>query len=487
MKRHVLLALISVMLLGTAFVWWNVRPFDTIEFRADLKQGETTPFLWRDSSSRRPVFTAAQTAVAGTDVVHQLPESMGDRFLASKHYDLAMLPNPITLKSIEVIDAGVLADGLIVSNLDGIKRVRIDDEETFQLDGREWNFVGVSPWGGLIADERGSPMAALALRANDAEPWQEPVLLGNAVWLTVPPDTALYFDWFDDRATAEIAQQNELTGIHSARWGVREGENIHWFSSFEPGGGVVLNDGTAVTLLQYEEAFSFPDGIAPAIQVETLRQDEKTRDWIQANSSSEENIVLFEDTALSGRVWIVYAWADDTGWAALYEDGTQIAARGIGRGDVFQPEDGGPALRVDHLLATGVPVLPQSVEVRGLRIRRDGQELWLPEGNPTVLGESTVIYRRFRIGRVVDCELGISGDSPLKKTLSHDGTLDLGPWRLHLSSEPPLEDDRVTIVGRYHGQAAAAAMIQLALIGLSGLTALLSAISYFRLSKENPA
>src|SRR5690606_22791249 len=109
------------------------------------------------------------------------------------------------------LSPGTLTDGIIVANLDGTEQIRLAKREHVSFAGEKWTIVGTGQWGGLLEDERGAPMAALALRPSPQDAWLEPLLLEADVWLRVSDDTSMYFNWFADQPTADLALHNELT------------------------------------------------------------------------------------------------------------------------------------------------------------------------------------------------------------------------------------------------------------------------------------
>lgn len=161
---------------------------------------------------------------------------------------------------------------------------------TVDIGTREYVVEAIRPWSGLMRDALGDPMAEIAVKLGNG-PWITPVYCRDNTWEIIEDSVAILLEWaYDEQAAQERIESGEAIG-NAARWGIQDGNVMQWSSSFLPGTGFDLADGSSVTLLRHEVAHEDGDSIL----IRVVHEGKTSEQWVTVNQSAPEANIRYED------------------------------------------------------------------------------------------------------------------------------------------------------------------------------------------------
>jgi hypothetical protein len=302
-------------------------------------------------------------------------------------YHAQLLPFTLRLNKIDLIQAFPDRHVLEVSEAGTTTTHELHVGAPLDIAGKAVEVAALRPWAGLLRNPKGAPMAAVSLR-DPKSGWSREFLLSRDVWTFPGPDTFFLLRWHDSEEAARADAATLPKTLAAGRWGVRDGQRVHWSTSLLPGGGFTLDDGTEVTLIAHDPA-------SPEITVEFRKGDATEVVKQRANQSKPER-VHFEAPTRAQIAWVLYAWRDA---AALVQrlEGDVLESRELREGEFWEASDGGGAMRLDQVMAGALPVTPASNEGRPVTeavLHGEGVALQLREGLYINEGEVRLRYRR---------------------------------------------------------------------------------------------
>jgi hypothetical protein len=278
-------------------------------------------------------------------------------------YDGLILPFTLRLEAVDVVEEHAPRQVLYLEGPDGKRQEVIAPGARLSLGEASLEVESIGPWEGLVRDPRGQAMAAFELPATSATSGRL-VFMESGQITILRPDLAVCFLWHGSESEARQALVPSLADVPGARWGVRDGQAIQWFENFIPGSGLVLSDGTPVTL----KSAARGEG---RITVQIQRSAGRELKEVSANAASPDGLVLYEDPAGTGQVLYLHAWRE-----------------GAALGRLLRRGEGAKDIDVQCGTASEAPVLLKQVM---------GQALAVPEGSVRAarvrLGENTVVLR----------------------------------------------------------------------------------------------
>ncbi len=305
------------------------------------------------------------------------PEAVTPRLEEGRLYDVVRLPFLVALENYAIEEQPSPLRFLETRGPEGAGHMPISQGDRVELNGRSGEVTAIQRWSGLIRDPRGQTMASISLREQGTS-WSDRIFLTEGAWSTMEPDTGLYLEWKANEEAAAEQAQSPLPDLDDARWGAVEGAVVHWFGSFLPGSGVMLSDGSIVTLLAYEEQHGEHE--APAILVEVEQGDEHTREWYYANDYSHGDAVRFEYPGKLPRAIALYPWRQGAAQAAAYRQGDVVDSQRLEEGGVWRVDEFDLELRLDQVLEDAVPVHQRESPFSEAIIELGDETLHLREG-----------------------------------------------------------------------------------------------------------
>lgn len=300
-------------------------------------------------------------------------------------YDAMTLPFRLRLEKAEVLREFLPRDMLRVRTPEGSQEIPLLNGGTITLDGKEFA-VTVRRWKGLVRHPKGQAMAAFSLR-RPGEAWTEYLFVDADNWLHVAPDIGLRFRWHMREEEARHAAAAPPLGLLQGRWGVVEGSIVHWSTSFAPGTGHVLRDGTEATLNGFQEQ-------PPRINVEFRREGQKEECALDANARDPEGRLRFEWPAAWGRLIVADAWREGLALVSVYESGERRFAVELKDRATWQPDGFPYEIRLDQVMGGALPVTDEEEPVFEAILRASDEELALRQGEGVPRESATLQYRR---------------------------------------------------------------------------------------------
>lgn len=393
-RRLLPLVYLCVLFGAAGWVYSHIQHFEGIMLVA---KGAAEGVVVRPSEGGLSLATAQRNMPA--EVISFDNPNLFRRFLGDKEaYDAVETPFHLRLDEIEILEerppreiVEVMGPGAPVScEAKPGMRLPLSDSEITVKEVRRWS--------GLIRNAAGKPMAALSLR-RPGERWTEHIFLDAGAWRFVEPGVALLCRWFSSEAEAREKLPNSLEGAAGARWGVTEGKKTHWFQSLQPGTGVVLDDETEVTLLQYDEKHAGQEGVRAALLVELKRASGTEQKWVEVNRHDPSAILRFEDPASAESVVFLNAWRDGAGLMRVFQRG-KVSGESLEReGGVWKPgadnRDAFPyEIRLDQVMPAAIPVLAAGDPVYEAILQTSTGEIPLREGEMVTWNKKRFRYRR---------------------------------------------------------------------------------------------
>lgn len=376
--------------------------------------------------------SAAQRAVAPDLLLFDNPASV-KALRSDQLYDGLILPFSLRLEKVEILREYAPWDVLRIEEPRKTSRQSIKAGEQIDLGGESLEILEVGPWAGLVRDPRGEPMAVVEV-PDDSASERRLVFLESGAPSIVRPDLSLCFQWHGSEAEARQAFVPSLDAIPGARWGVREDNAIQWFENLVPGSGLVLRDGTQITIGRAERG----EG---RITLEIQRSIGRELRTVRANAAGPEDKFIYEDPAATGRMLYLHAWRENRAVGRLLQQGAPVQEFEM----AADASSGAPVL-LKQVMAQALAVPGDTV--RAARVRLGEQTAVLREGSAETLGDFRLLYQiepvppdaRYRI-TALDPQGGVMEEH----SLEGDQQVRIGPWVLALSRENPFAPHGVAL------------------------------------------
>ncbi len=260
------------------------------------------------------------------------------------------------------------------------RRFRVAEGETFDLDGQTYRMGAVRLWTGILPDGLGAPMASLAIRVPP-DPWSPQLPLSEQGSLRIGDDTVVTLTYLFEGSPPPV-DETSAAG-EDVRWGVVEGDIVHWLTSFAPGSGVVLGDGRAVTL----EAGGPQDG---AITVAIIGPDGGRSLRVDAGTEAA-GLVLFERREIAARTIRLYLIRSSDVVARVYLDGVFQEEHEMRMGDTWRVPGAPLDLHLSDASGLAVPVSEAESPFRELPLMSDDEVQFIREGQLRPVGHWNAI------------------------------------------------------------------------------------------------
>ncbi len=328
-----------------------------------------------------PIFFGVGTErLAGSDIPFDTPTNARDWVHADRYYDVAALPFALAVGGSELIADRRVAGTLILNSEYGERRVDALPGTRVELAGAEYAVAAVRPWQGLVSAPGNPAMAALSIAHRGADSTPVLVFLPNDAWVRFDSETALHFAWVDSAAAAREMDAAARGSYPLARWGVVEDGRGDWLSAFRPGSGLVMQDGTAVVLIQRNDEFAGPNGPTSAIEVSIERPGEtQQRRWIQANADPSDPPIRYEDLSRMPAAVHVSAWEPGLALIRVLRHGTVIAETVAESGSTWIEEHSGLDFRLESVLPAATAVRAEDSVLDEVVLVAPDRQLRVPE------------------------------------------------------------------------------------------------------------
>lgn len=285
--------------------------------------------------------------------------------------------------------------------------VHIEDGAHVTLDETAYEVSAIRAWSGLLHRPPGAPMINCAVQPYAGE-WIENVFVEIGAWQIITPDLAVF-------ATQAGAPFN----AESARWGVVEGERIHWFTSFVPGTGIELDDGVIVTLLARR-----PSG---RILVEFDSAGEKERAWFDANQTDDGSRIQYHDPGTAAFRLLIEVQESRTARITLLENDLQHWSREVDVGAIVPADNPGLRARIDQIETDAFPLLAAESPFLETVLMNNDRVLRIREGEAIRMGDSTLTFEAIAEPREATAEIEIDGAA---QPFGENEANESGPWTL---------------------------------------------------------
>lgn len=326
---------------------------------------------------------------------------------AAKTYNYIRLPFKIELKRTAVLEQTPPTCRLKQTGPGGELKKIIETGGKIEIGEKQFTVKTLRKWGGLLRNPKGSPMAAVSLR-QPGQPWTENVFLPSGLWQRIEPEGALYFEWFDSQEAAGEAMATGQPARDSARWGVVEGDALHWFESFAPGTGITLGDGTSVVLLQLEEN---PQDSGAAIKVQIEKNGQSSTIWVAANEKKKNEWVRFDYPALLDPALVLYGCPGGGVAVGVYRKKQKAVIKMLHTGKTWKGEGIPFELRLDQVLDRAVPVKPEDSPLYEAVLVSGDEELRLREGEAIRHNDILLEFTRTQPPPVLRYDLLLTGEN----------------------------------------------------------------------------
>ncbi len=357
-------------------------------------------------------------------------------FDADGQYDTATLPFSLRLEDVVILEQLPPREVLEVQAGRDKAEYPAKAGTAITLDGEEVAVLELRPWTGLIRNAQGRPAASLSLR-RPGEAWMPRILLEVNRWQSVGEAMAIRFAWFESESAARDLLPNVLTGLETARWGVREGESVHWVSSFAPGTAIKLSGGEEVTLLQADLSH---EGKQPAILLRAQKPGGEEEGWVNANGTSRDGSILFEYPTAAKSVVFLHAWRDGAALMASFDSGNASGVREMKEHDSWMPEGSAYELRLDQVMAAALPMHETEMPLREAVLRTAEGEMAVREGESQAYKGARIAFRRIATPPRVRYQFAVlpeGGGKGSGQTLSPGDSLRIGEWRFRQVESNP--------------------------------------------------
>ncbi len=392
-------------------------------------------------------------------------------------YDAMTLPFRLRLEEADVLREYPPRDVLRVRAAEDRREIPLHDGATITFDDQAYR-VTLRRWSGLVRHPKGQPMAAFSLRRR-GEPWTEHLFVDAENWLRVAPGIGLRLRWHTDEEAARAAHAASPESLFEGRWGVVDNGAVgrpattivHWSTSFVPGTGHVLRDGTEATLVEFKSE-------PPRITVEFAADGKQQRETLDANARDPESRLRFEWPAAWQHVVAADAWREGHALVAAYElPKAQPAAAKRFTGEIkdreaWRPDEFPYEIRLDQLMGAALPVPETEQPVFEALLESAGETLALRQGENMRHGDVMLAYRREPTPPEVRCTLRavpIDGGDEKTFTIGPGERRRQGDWIFAIRPDLAAADAVVLRAERTLGSPAKLLGMALFIVGAFGL------------------
>lgn len=431
---------LSLVYLGLLFSVAGYLYGEILFFEGDLFLDTDTPARWvvRQAGTSGAVFSAQHNLPASV-ILPSFESRIAARYGRDVSVDVASLNFALRLVSVEPIEEFPPREEVEIQGPGAARTEKVQIGKTLALDGANIQMVGVRPWAGLVRTPHGLPMACVTLPGGEDQP-SIPVFLRADQWQTCGAALMLCFRWFPDQASAEKALPERLDDT-GARWGVAEGKRVQAFTSFEPGMGVALEDGTEVMLLARREA---ENGHPSALIVETSRSGEVRRWTIEANRPVEGLSLFYDCPAEMKESVMLHGWRDGAVLAGCYRQGVLAIKQMLQEGAMLGESQTVTRLRLEQVLSKASAAKPDPNGAWQLTVDAGQGEIGLRQGMAVQVGDYRLIYHRAVPPPRLQYTLAMQTDTGVELKLSAKNRVILesgkkkriGGWRITAPLEP---------------------------------------------------
>ncbi len=454
------------LFLAAGYVYQRLQWF---EGQIVVEKGKTEHVAVRESRTEAG-FSAEERNFPLELIAFDNPSAARPCFDEKSVYDAVALPFHLRLDDVVVLEERPAKEVLEVMQAGRKTEYPVASGTQFPLGKDSGILLGIQRWTGLVGHPSGQPMASVSWH-RPGEDWGEPLFLARGAWRMTAAAMALYMDWFENEALAREALPKALPGLQSARWGVVEGRNTHWFNTFSPGAGMTLTDGTEVALVRYDERHAAPEGEKPALLLAIKKDGRVEEGWVYANDSSRDGSIRFDYPGRCETVLIVHGWQEGMVWASAFFQGRLCATVKMSEGRPWTPPSGFPyELRLNQALRQALPAGDDTTPVHALSLQLPTGIIHLREGGTHVFQAFRLHYRKQPQAPGVRYVMSVmeSGKSH-SYTLSPGGSFRHGFWRFrHVPDNPrAVEVARLTAERTLGGfpQALGAGMLMIGSLG----------------------
>lgn len=290
----------------------------------------------------------------------------------------------VRLDGISETPADPERESLVVQSPQGEKTWTLGGDQVLR-DGDLQVEVGPRfPWQGLLHNLSGAPMVNVRVVTKTGA---STTLLADDDWFADEIESlAIHFNWFADDSAARAALDDDTwKESASRRWGVREGDRLHAFTSFAPGTGIAIDDGREFTLAGTREHNGVPE-----ILVVEDGPDGEHKHVVKANDNAPNDEISFDAWDLYATRLAITASQDGSAW---------IRAHGERATETFRAREGaairetdGLSVILEQVLAQALPIDNTGDTVYARTLTVNGENIALREGEIHPVGAYRLSY-----------------------------------------------------------------------------------------------
>lgn len=425
---------LGAVFLAAGYVYQRIQWF---EGKICIEKGKAEHVVVRESSAEEGVF-AEERNLPLELISFDNPRTARSCFDDKAVYDAVTLPFRLYLEDVVILEERPAREVLEVIQQGRKTPYPVETGVHFPLGTDSGTILGVQRWTGLLPHPSGQPMAAVSCHPP-GEAWGAPLFLARGAWRMIAKSMALYLDWFENEALAKEKLPEELPGLESARWGVVEGQNTHWFNTFRPGAGMRLQDGTEVALLRFEERHGAPEEAKPALLFSVNKNGTREEGWVYANGCSKDGSIRFEYPGQCETVLILHGWQDGVAWAKAFHKGQAWGEIKLMEKQPWRPPGGFPHdVCADQIIQQAVPVGDDTAPVQALSLQLPSGIIHLREGETHAGNDYRIHYLKRAQAPVVRYVLDAVREGKKRQyMLSPEGSFQHGFWRFRQATENP--------------------------------------------------
>lgn len=272
----------------------------------------------------------------------------------------------------------------------------------------------VRPWVGILPDPRGRPLISISIALEDGI-WAENMILGSNGVISID-NYQLRLELLNGKTVEEFIEAKKNRDSRG-RWGIEEGDRIHWFDNLLPGSGVELDDGTIYTLLRFREQYQSPEGPVPAIVVRVEADGIKENRII--TTRTQDGPVKLEFA--SGRqVWFVVAADNAIEAVALHPD-SQVERESLRVGESWKLDQGPMTIRVEQYNSAGVAVNLDQTPFQEVVLVSDNRRVRVRQGEAIRVGDALLRYQRVLAPDAAEYEIAFNASMTAALPLKYGG------------------------------------------------------------------
>ncbi len=427
---------LSLVYLGLLFSVAGYLYRQVLYFEGDLFLDTNTLAQWvvRPAGGSGALFSAQRNMPAGV-ILPAFENRIAARYGRDTSVDVVALGLGIRLTSVKLLEEYPPREELTIEGPGGTRTESVQPGKDITLDSVKVRMLDVRPWAGLVRSSQGGPMACLTMRGG-ADTTPAPLFLRADHWQNAASSTLFCLRWFSDQPSAEKALSERLEDS-GARWGTTEGKRTQAFSSFAPGTGVTLQDGTEVTLVERRPA---ENGHSSALVVDT-RRDGSSRQWtIEANRRVDGIPLFYSCPSEAQEAIVLHAWQDGEALVASYRQGALTSKQMHKEGGSFAVSTQTISIRLDQVMSKAAAAKPEPDGAWQLMIDAGQGETGLRQGMAVSLGDYRLTYHRLLPPPRLQYTLAVRGreiESAGREVIMESGRgKRIGGWRITAPVEP---------------------------------------------------